>query len=363
MYLTFNLQNTGRQKLIIDRQKIEDYVNKMMFYYDIPGLSVGVGHDGQLKYEKGFGYKNIETKEKVDEQTVFHIASVAKLFVGTAIMQLMEKGLLDITHTVKEYVPSFNVNDSRCEKITIKQMLSHTSGMPDVENYEWDRPQKDEEALERYVKSLKGINLLWEPGERFSYSNIAYDVLGHLIAKVSGLSFEEYIQRNIFEPLNMAHSSFLTYKRDMKEMASPHIKDSDKHVGVSSVFPYNRIHGPSSTLTSDIKDIHIWALANLNKGSLEGSRILKESTYELMWDPIMPINEKERIGLSWFMRVYKARNLFGHEGSDTGFRSSFAIIPEDKVSVSVYANLQSVPTRRIQQGIMDILFEDLKNKE
>ncbi len=347
----------------INRQEIERYVEKMMFYYDIPGLCVGISHEGQLKYEMGFGYKNIETKEKVDEHTIFHIASVAKLFVGTAIMQLVERGLLDIDHPVVEYLPYFKVKDSRYKKITVKQMLSHTSGMPDVEDYEWDHPQTDEAALERYVKSLEELTLLWEPGEKFSYSNIAYDILGHLIAKVSGVSFEEYIENNIFKPLNMINSTFLSFNRDINEIASPHIKDSDKHVVVSKVFPYNRIHGPSSTLTSDIKDMHLWAFANLNLGTLKDSRIIEESTYKLIWHPIMPINEKEQIGLSWFMRAYKSRTLFGHEGSDIGFRSSFAIVPENKVSISVYANLQSAPTRRIQQGILDIIFRECESKE
>ncbi len=341
----------------INERKIEEYVNKMRFYYDIPGISAGISYKGDLIYKKGFGYKNIETGKEVSGDTIFHIASVAKLFVGTAIMQLNEKGLIDIDHPIVEYLSYFSVDDSGCESITIRQMLSHTSGIPDVEDYEWDKPQTDEDALERYVKSLKGIRLLWEPGYKFSYSNIAYDILGHLIAKISGMSFENYIKENIFKPLGMTNSSFLTYKRDMDQIAAPHIKDSDKHVILSPVFPYNRIHSPSSTLTTDVEDIHKWASANLNKGILDGSRILDQGTYQQMWHPVISINEREEIGLSWFMRTYKSKRLLGHEGSDTGFRSSFAIIPEENISVSVYANLQSAPTRRIQQGIVDILFD------
>jgi len=344
--------------LKIHEKKINEYVSKMKYYYDIPGISVGISHKGQLVYGKGLGYKNITTKEEVSENTIFHIASVAKLFVGTAIMQLNNKRLLDIDYPIIEYIPYFSTDDSKYKSITTRHMLSHTSGMPDVEDYEWDKPQKDEGALERYVRSLKRIKLLWEPGRKFSYSNIAYDILGHMIARISGKSFEDYIEENIFQPLGMINSSFLTCKRDMTKIAAPHIKDSDKHVIVSPVFPYNRIHSPSSTLTTDVEDIHKWAAASLNKGMFKESRILNQDAYQQMWRPVMPINEREEIGLSWFIRVYKAKRLIGHEGSDTGFRSSFAIIPDKKAAVSVYANLQSAPTRRIQQGIMDIIFDE-----
>lgn len=337
-------------------EKIKEFIDKMMFYHDIPGLALAIGNKEELQYEKGFGYKNIETGEEITEETVFHMASVSKLFVGTAVMQLAERKLLDIDKPVTTYIPYFKMQDPRYKEITVKQMLSHTSGMPDCDDYEWENPQVDDQALERYVRLQQNETLLWNPGEKFAYSNIAYEILGHLIAAVSDMTFESYIDKNIFMPLGMNQSSYLTLNRDMNKIASPHIKNSDKKVIVSEIFPYNRIHAPSSTLTSTARDIYKWGLAQLNKGQLNGKRILDEKTYDIMLNPVTHINKKEEICLSWFSRAYRKRVLYGHEGSDMGFRSSFTIIPEEEISISVHANIQSAPTRRIQKGILDILW-------
>ncbi len=344
----------------LNKDKIIQYIDKMMFYHDIPGLAVGIGKDNQLIFQEGFGYRNIETKEKINADTVFHMASVTKLFVGTAMMQLMEKGLVDINEPVKKYVPYFEISDPRYESITVKQMLSHTSGMPDSDDYGWENPKYDEKALENYVKAQaeENLHLLWNPGEKFAYSNIAYEILGDLISKVSNQSFEDYVQENIFKPLGMNQSSLLTFKRNYEEIAAPHIKNENKQVVFSKVFPYSRAHGPSSTLTSNIQDILIWASAHLNKGEYNHCRILEEDTYKIMWQPVAMINSREQICLSWFFRKHKALGLYGHEGSDIGFRSSFAIAPEENMHISIHANIQSAPTRRIQKGIWDILLGD-----
>lgn len=342
----------------LNKDKVNAYIEKMMFYHDIPGLAVGIGKNGDLIYKEGFGYKNIKTKEKVEEDTIFHMASLTKLFVGTSIMQLMEKGLIDIEEPVKKYISYFKINDPAYEHITIQQMLSHTSGIPQCEEYEWDKPQYDETALEVYVKSKKDVRLLSKPGEKFNYSDIAYEILGDVISKVSGMSFEEYVDKNIFKPLNMDNSSLLTFKRNYEEIASPHVKNEKKQVILSPVFPYNRVHAPSSTLTSNVKDIFIWANVNLNKGTYKNTRILKEETYNLMWKSRVKINSKESVGISWFYRKHKELELYGHEGSDTGFRSSFAIIPEQNMHISIHANSQSAPTKRIQKGILDTFLGD-----
>lgn len=341
----------------IDVNKIEKYIEEMMFFHDIPGLAVGIGKDEKLIYAKGFGFKNIETKEKLDKNTIFHMASVTKLFVGTSVMQLMEKGKLDINHPVKEYLSYFEIDDPKYKEITIKQMLSHISGLPDCYDYEWENPQFDEYALERYVKDQKDMRLLYNPGEKFFYSNIAYETLGDLISKVSGMTFEDYVDKNIFKPLEMENSTLLTFKRNDKEqIATPHMKNDEKKVVVSKVFPYNRAHAPSSTLTSNIVDISKWGFANLNKGILNNKRILEEKTYDLMFNPVKDINNREQICISWFTRKHRGKRLYGHEGSDIGFRASFAIIPEENMYISVHVNIQSAPTRRIQKGILDCLW-------
>jgi CubicO group peptidase (beta-lactamase class C family) len=106
------------------------------------------------------------------------MASITKPFVGTAIMQLVERGIVDLDAPVVQYLRYFQLADDRYNQITVRQMVTHASGMPDVEDYEWDKPQYDDGALERYVRSLTNQKLLFAPGERVQYSNMAYEVLG-----------------------------------------------------------------------------------------------------------------------------------------------------------------------------------------
>ena len=122
-------------------------------------------------------------------------------------MQLVERGKIDLDAPVAQYLPYFRLDDDRYREMTIRQMLSHTSGMPDMEESEYDElvahPEVDEGAAERYVRGLSHLKLVAAPGERFFYSNIAYNVLGDLIAKVSGQTFEDYMKEHILRPAGM----------------------------------------------------------------------------------------------------------------------------------------------------------------
>jgi len=172
-------------------------VEEVMQAYDLPGFAIGVVKDNEIVYARGFGIKNIGTGSPVTPTTLFHMASISKPFVATAVMQLVEQGKIDLQASVTSYLPYFKLDDERYTAITIQQMLSHVSGMPDVEDYEWDDPQYDEGALERYVRSLADQKMRFDPGQRYAYSNMAFECLGDVIAKVSGMSFADYEQEHL----------------------------------------------------------------------------------------------------------------------------------------------------------------------
>ena len=332
--------------------KLDKFLDKALFMYDLPGLAVGIGYNDQT-YIKSLGYKNYIQKVPLENHHIFHMASISKLLVGTSILLLWEDGKIDLAEKLITYLPWFEIRDLRYKNITIRQLLSHTSGLPDVENYNWDKPETDDEALERFVRSdeVKQSNLLWDPEDkRFAYSNIAYEILGTVIATVSGITFEDFVHEKIFKVLDMKDSSMLTFKRDMRELCSPHVKSDDKEIVLAPHFPYNRRHAPSSTFTSNLEDLGKWAKANLNK------TILKAGTYEMAWESqaIVP-NNKEHICLSWFRREQKGHILYGHEGSDDGFRSSFWICPELNLYITVCSNISNAPVKRINKELFDII--------
>jgi CubicO group peptidase (beta-lactamase class C family) len=195
------------------KQLLDPLIEKGLQTDPTPGLAFGIVHNGRLVYARGFGVMTLGHPEKsVTPGTLFHMASVTKPFVATCVMQLWEQGKVDLDAPVMKYVSYFRLNDPRYRSITVRQMLTHSSGMPDVEDYEWNKPQYDDGALERYVRSLSKQKLLWDPGTKMAYSNMAYEVLGDLIAKVSGMSFEDYVDVHILKPLGMNSSTLLLKK-------------------------------------------------------------------------------------------------------------------------------------------------------
>ncbi|HEX5734905.1 MAG TPA: serine hydrolase [Blastocatellia bacterium] len=344
---TFAQANPDRFK-----QQLEPVIKQVMGQADMPGFAIAVVENQKIVYAAGFGIKNLSTREPITTQSLFHMASITKPFVATSIMQLWEKGKLDLDAPVVKYLPYFRVKDERYATITVRQMLSHISGMPDVEDYEWDKPQYDEGALERYVKSLTDKSLVATPGAKFQYSNMAYEVLGDVIAKVSGESFEDYVKRHIFEPLKMQSSTLLVKKASPQFLTTPHVVGSSYDVEVSKVFPYNRMHSPSSTLYSSVLDMSRWAMANLNRGELDGKRILKSTTYDLMWKPAG--EQFQQIGISWFLRKHKEHATVGHSGGDTGFVSNLVLIPDKSIAVVMMSNFDRAPLGLLTQAALDV---------
>ncbi|MCI0662852.1 MAG: serine hydrolase [Acidobacteria bacterium] len=335
------------------KTQLQPIIEQVMKDRSIPGFAIAIVQNQKVVYAEGFGVRDIEIRnDKVTPESLFHMASITKPFVATSVMQLVEKGKVDLDAPVVRYLPYFRLKDERYKMITVRQMLSHLSGMPDVRNYEWDKPQYDDGALERYVRSLSNRSLIAAPGAVFRYSNMAYEVLGDLIAKVSGTTFEDYVENHILEPLGMDSSTLLVKQADAAFLTTPHVMDKSYEIVVSRIFPYNRMHSPSSTLYSNALDMTRWAMANMNRGELDGKRILKDSTYDIMWKPA---GEKWRqIGISWFLGKHREHRTISHSGGDTGFVSNLVMIPDRSIAVVMMSNFDRAGLRPLTNAALDV---------
>jgi CubicO group peptidase (beta-lactamase class C family) len=196
---------------------------------------------------------------------------------------------------------------------------------------------------------MSSEKLLWAPGTDWKYSNMAFDVLGDLIAKVSGLSFEEYMRINILEPIGMVNSSFIYPKIDKKLRTTGHTGDPAR---ISAIYPYNRRHAPSSTLNSSVAEMTRWMLVNLNWGELDGRRILRDESYDLLWTA----TTDHDIGLGWF--IYEEAGIWevSHGGSDLGFRSYIMLSPDEGIGIVMASNWQLTDAdNEIVYDIMDLV--------
>jgi CubicO group peptidase (beta-lactamase class C family) len=344
------------------QRRLEPLVQDLVRRQEIPGLAIALVDDGRVVYARGFGTLDAKRAgEPVTPRSLFHMASITKTFVATAVMQLVEKGRMRLDAPITTYLPYFRMADPRAGTITIEQLLTHTSGMPDVADYAWDKPEYDDGALERYVRSLAKLQLVFAPGDRFQYSNIAYEILGDAVAKVSGTSFDDYVHQNILVPLAMRDSTLLVKEADPKLMTWGHELDGSGKPFMSHVYPYNRAHTPSSNLHSNVLDMTRWAAANLDGGELDGRRILTKATLDRMWRAARqiaspgPDERREAIGLSWFLGEHRGKRIVSHGGGDTGYVTDLVLIPEGRKAVVWMANVDWMDHDPLTNASLDVL--------
>ena len=340
----------GKQKT-----EVVDRIKEQMYFLDIPGLVTGIWQEGEVVFEEAFGMADVAGNRRMKTGDIFHMASISKLFTATAIMQLHETNQLNIHQKALDYLPGLTPSSPTFEAVTIKDLLCHSSGLPDCEDYEWEKARSDKNALGDYVMAQQHLSFVHQPGERFLYSNIAYEMLGYIVQKVSGMIFEDYCREHLFKPSGMGKSDFLKASVPEELLVKPHIKDEHNRVMNSHIFPYNRSHAPSSTLYAPMSDLFQFTQVILD--TLAGKRddILHQSTLKVMLQEHMGIKKAEAVGLGWFLSDYQGERFIGHEGNDIGFRTTYAIVPSKKISIVVLANLQKASTRKIMRLLYDAI--------
>lgn len=315
------------------KQSIDSLVQHYQRQYDIPGLAVGVVKDGQPFFSQGYGVADISSGLPVSDSSVFHAASISKLFTAQAVLLLVQQGKLQLDTKLADMIPGIARRDSRVEQITVRQMLNHTSGLPDVKNYRWRSANESPGALEKYITGLKP-RCLFEPGSQYQYSNLAYDILGYIVQKAAGMPFEEYVALNILVPSGMTNSDFRYFTVPPHLRTSPHTRKGRKGaIKIRSYYPYNREHSPSSTLNTSAKDLCMWMSVFLRQTAPSAS---DRSYLGEMMKAGPPF--RSGAGLGFQLGELKGFTTAGHYGGDKGFRSYLVIIPAQQLGLVVLAN-------------------------
>lgn len=345
---------------MIDPTKLNAVLEEIISLWGVPGLAVGIVQDGEIVYTRYAGVQSVDTRAPVTRDSVFCIASITKIFVASAVMQLVERGKLDLDTPIAQYLPYFIMDDPRYQEMTIRQVLSHTSGMPDMEESEYDElvahPEFDEGAPERYVRSLCHLKLAHAPGERFLYSNIAYNVLGDLIAKVSGQTFEDYMGDHILRPAGMPASALSHLDVPAERLARPHLRTPE--MIVNPFYPYHRADVPASFLHTTVTDMCHWAITCLKRGVYQGQRILSPASYDLMWTPVVdrgspPLYESH--GLGWVLGHYEGVKTAGHGGGGFGWTDFFLLLPEVNSAFVILINEESSARARFIRAVLNAM--------
>jgi CubicO group peptidase (beta-lactamase class C family) len=334
--------------------------------HDVAGLAVGVVRDEEV-VSRGFGVRDVGTGTPVTPETMFHLASVSKPFVATAIVSVATargagEPVLDLDAPITDWVPEFTLADGREGEVTARRLLSHSSGLPDVEGYGWHDPQLGDEALSEFARSISDWRLQSEPGSAFSYSNAGFELLGLLLSRVMGTTFEKAMQQQVLAPLGLRNSTFLRGDVPAHLAASPHV---GMPLSVpEGAYPYTRRHAPSSTLHSNLVEMCRWMVAHFEpvKGSDGHWARLDPGLVEQMWQPVMPVERPpwmDSVGRSWFVGSYRGYRTVSHGGSDPGFGSKVVMVPELRTGVVVLANSNNIPAPDIAAAALDIALADV----
>jgi len=335
-----------------DANALESWLEKTHQLHNLAGLTAVIVKNGKTVFNRSYGVTNIETKKVMTTNHLFDMSSMGKTAITVAVLQLVEKGVIDLNAPVTQYLPYFKMDDKRASKITVKQLLTHTSGIPNPKDYQYQSPQTDDLALERWVKQQSDRQLNFAPGEKWGYSDIAFEIVGDIIAKTSGVSFEDYMKANVFVPLGMINSTFLLADIPQNLRVTPHAKNA-KGTYALNFYPYNRRHAPSSAYHTNGNDMATWLIAFSSEERLLKTGLLKEDSIKNMWSVHYSDNEEDKMLLGWFKSIDKERVLYGHGGSDKGFISAMNVYADRDAGYGLMINTKykKMPIKAIEKAL------------
>ena len=301
---------------------------------DIGGVTISVVKDGKLLFAKGYGYADVQKKQPVSPQdTLFRPGSISKLFTWTAVMQLFEQGKLDLDRDVNEYL-DFKIPEAFGKPITLKNIMTHTPGfeeqVKDLFSYNPVSPN-----LGEYLKThIPGR--IYPPGTVPAYSNYATALAGYIVERVSGRPFEDYVEENIFKPLNMTHS---TFKQPVptglaSSMSSGYRLGSGDAGQFEIVNPF-----PAGSLSSSATDMAQFMLAHLQEGQLGEAHILKPETARLMHSRLFALDDAANaMCYGFYEETSNGQRIIGHGGDTIYFHSDLHLILDQKVGFFISYN-------------------------
>ena len=333
-------------------QNIRDQAHELTKNPDIPSIAVGVAREGEIIWQEGFGYADLENEIPATPFTKYSVASVTKPITATAILMLYSRGLIDLDKPVNRYLTDTRIRGfaGDAEQATVRRVLNHTSGLPLHYHFFYDdypiNPPPMEESIRRY-----GI-LTHQPGERYLYSNIGYGVLDHVIRSVSGKSYTSFLHEDIFEPLGMKHSSVGMATPDPEHYAVRYGNDLER-------LPfYDFDHRGASAVYSSVHDLLRFGMFALGNETDVPKDVLPDSLRSEMFEKSAStgMSQFSGYGLGWSLIEHESGlKEVWHSGGMAGVRTVLKLVPESDLVVVVLHNSNSGRPLEIADQIVSTL--------
>ncbi|HET6262018.1 MAG TPA: serine hydrolase domain-containing protein [Chloroflexia bacterium] len=346
---------------------IEKYVQKEMEATRLPGAAVGIVHGDEIVSLKGFGNAD-PSGRPITSRTPFTIGSSTKAFTALAVMQLVEAGEVDLDAPVQRYLPWFRVADKEASsRITVRDLLNQTSGLPTREpGGQLTRKDDSDGALEGYARGLRAVELTAPVGETFQYSNTNFNVLGLIVQTVSGQSYEQYVQRRIFYPLDMSNSYTSPVQARKQGRAMGHRYWFGRPLAYE--MPYNRAQLPSGFIDASAQDMTHYLISQLENGRFGEAQILSPDGISTLHEPAVPTGKTVMSGqnsasyaMGWFVGETNGVPTVSHSGDMAGFHSDMVLMPQQKLGIVFLTNgnngLNNARIEAIAPGVVSLLAE------
>jgi len=339
----------------ITNAEVNVIVEKAMKEFNVAGVAVGIVKDGKVVIEKGYGVRSIETKVPVDAYTNFQIASNSKAFTTAALAILVDEGKISWKDKVVKYLPEFKMyNDYVTQNFMIEDLLCHRSGLGLGVGDLMGFPDGSDFTINDVMTSFQYFKPVSPFRTQFDYDNLLYWVAGELIARVSGMPWEEYIQTKIMTPLQMNNSlSSNKQINDKTNLAIPHSTEGvNNQIRTIALFQ-EIINGAAGGLFSNVDDMNKWMIMQLNQGKYGNKldqQLFSEKRQKEMWTihTVMDANSNpiynqhfNGYGLGWFLNDSKGNLVVSHTGGLPGMLSKVTLIPDLNLGIVILTNTEN----------------------
>jgi CubicO group peptidase (beta-lactamase class C family) len=345
--------------------QVDSIGNKDLKLFRVPGIAIGIIKDGKLIYSKGFGVCSIRTQKAVDPETLFGIASNTKAFTAAALGILVDDKKINWDDKVTQYIPEFRLYDQLATReMTIRDLLCHRSGLATGAGDLMHDPDSTDFSVKDIIYNLRYLKPKYSFRSKFAYDNNLYIVAGEVIARVSNMRWEDFVEQRILRPMGMENSSAYYYGcSKSSDIIDPHrlINDSVKVVARYTSMKDDAAGG----IYSNVTDMSKWMLMLMNNGKYGKNldkRLLSEKTVKELLSPqmVIPVGKAgpynthfAAYGLGWFLVDAKGYKQVVHTGEDVGMVSEVCMIPELKLGIVVLTNSESNAIDAVTYQILD----------
>jgi CubicO group peptidase (beta-lactamase class C family) len=344
------LAGTGIHAQPITSPQVDILVERTLKTFDVPGIAVAIIKDGKVIHSKGYGVRSLESGEKVDENTLFGIASNSKAFTAATLGILVDEGSLKWDDRVIDYIPEFRMyNAYVTEEFTIRDLLTHRSGLGLGAGDLMFWPGQNKFTMKTIIHNLRYLKPVSGFRTKYDYDNLLYMVAGEVVARVSGKPWEEFVEERIMRPLGMTKSasSFNRLKDKSNVIAAHGLVDGKVKVIGRDRFEFGNSAGG---INSSISDMSKWVLMQLAHGKYNGGKqLFSEAVHEEMWTPqtIIPVRSPgiynthfNAYGLGWNLSDVMGYKQATHTGFVAGMVTQVTVIPELQLGIIVLTNQQ-----------------------